>query len=920
MRTLRIFVSSTFQDMHAERDALTRTVFPELRHRFRPLGIDVVEIDLRWGVTVEAAADARVLPTCLGEIDRCRPYFIGILGERYGWIDPEAQRVLERSFPHLVPYSGRSATELEIRHAVLDTPSTERSRECLFYLKDHGARECVQNEQESLRQAVRRAFPDRCRTYVSVADLVRMVVADLDQSIRHTFVTDGIPASSEMARRELLAAHTQATIERPRVLTELQTSLRPVGARVLLCGPPGVGKTTLVAQYCGLAVTGSNDSASNSYAARLRRIIESLGVRQRGTPSPRVFVCARTALGRALDWRTPVRELVDWLLPGAATGLEAKDLLESARFLVGEAAKGTPIIIVIDGLDDFAPEQGTSMSWLQALLSPRVSFLTSCRDPRIRTALERMQFRAIEVPEFSYEESERACLQYFSRYGKELAGTQMARLVGRAASMNPGLLKLKQEELRLFGNFEQLDTEIARLADMARISDVIEAIVHRVRSDRTLASSAACEEVLGCVATTRTGLSDLELREVLSALGHEVTQLDLSALLHCLAPLIAVREGSITARTSEVRGVLQRYASDKVIDALIRHFTSHPAQWRSLVELPVLLVARRSWSTLAAYLASPVVLRAMNRHAPDDLVVCARLCERESSGSLLAQIMRAIESASEPELLADTRRDAARLLVDLGYPTHALAVMGDEDVAGVPAVVDVEALQLTVAALRASNRSTEAVQAIERRIGSIDRQENLEHWVAVERLLVECLLDGRRFTQALSHARCLFEAVLPSKDQRSIYAAKHALAQALLLNGSLEESATLFRELADHADLLGNLTAQHVALGNLGIIARQRHRPREALRLHAEEEAICRSLGDLGALHVCLGNQALAWVAVGNLDRASSLLDTKLGIATQIDDRRGCRDALVAQAIVFDAMGQPAVAARLREAAEAVEG
>lgn len=34
--TIRVFISSTFKDMQAERDYLVRFVFPKLRKRFHP--------------------------------------------------------------------------------------------------------------------------------------------------------------------------------------------------------------------------------------------------------------------------------------------------------------------------------------------------------------------------------------------------------------------------------------------------------------------------------------------------------------------------------------------------------------------------------------------------------------------------------------------------------------------------------------------------------------------------------------------------------------------------------------------------------------------------------------------------------------------------------------------------------------------
>src|SRR5580704_189438 len=96
-RQIRVFISSTFRDMQAERDHLVKFIFPQLRRLCESRGVTWGEVDLRWGVTDEEAAEGRVLPICLEEIKRCRPYFIGILGERYGWV-PEtiAPELIER--------------------------------------------------------------------------------------------------------------------------------------------------------------------------------------------------------------------------------------------------------------------------------------------------------------------------------------------------------------------------------------------------------------------------------------------------------------------------------------------------------------------------------------------------------------------------------------------------------------------------------------------------------------------------------------------------------------------------------------------------------------------------------------------------------------------------------------------------------
>lgn len=93
-KTVRVFISSTFRDMHAERDHLIKVVFPRLRADLEKDRVHLTDIDLRWGVTREQAENDQVLGLCLQLIDRCRPFFVGILGERYGWLPTDRKSVV----------------------------------------------------------------------------------------------------------------------------------------------------------------------------------------------------------------------------------------------------------------------------------------------------------------------------------------------------------------------------------------------------------------------------------------------------------------------------------------------------------------------------------------------------------------------------------------------------------------------------------------------------------------------------------------------------------------------------------------------------------------------------------------------------------------------------------------------------------
>jgi WD40 repeat protein len=128
---VRVFISSTFRDMHAERDHLVTVVFPEFRDRLSRLGLEFYDVDLRWGVP-ETDVDGERSNSwvyCKKWIERTEPFFIGILGQRYGWI-PIGEEIKDEN--DRKAYDGLSITEMEMRYAVLDGLLKRRS---YFYIR-----------------------------------------------------------------------------------------------------------------------------------------------------------------------------------------------------------------------------------------------------------------------------------------------------------------------------------------------------------------------------------------------------------------------------------------------------------------------------------------------------------------------------------------------------------------------------------------------------------------------------------------------------------------------------------------------------------------------------------------------------------------------------------------------------------------
>lgn len=120
--------------MHAERDHLVTVVFPELRERVEQLGLEFFDVDLRWGVPEKTVngETANSWEYCRQWIDRVEPFFVCILGQRYGWV-PEPEQLKSQEDRQRQQDEKRSITDMEVRHAVL---STKLKRRSFFYFRE----------------------------------------------------------------------------------------------------------------------------------------------------------------------------------------------------------------------------------------------------------------------------------------------------------------------------------------------------------------------------------------------------------------------------------------------------------------------------------------------------------------------------------------------------------------------------------------------------------------------------------------------------------------------------------------------------------------------------------------------------------------------------------------------------------------
>ena len=202
-----IFVSSTFRDMQAERDILIKEVLPRINEKLYPVGKTFQFTDLRWGIdTLDVdmdEANLRILSVCSSEIERCHPYFLVILGNRYGYVPENTEQVKEAGFEF--EDEGMSVTHMEIIKGIFENKDKKSVFVYIRHMDDTGmsaADKKVYFEQdpdrkirlEKLKSQLRKDYPECIREYEAGWDaevgrpvpesFAQLVLDDLEGLIR----------------------------------------------------------------------------------------------------------------------------------------------------------------------------------------------------------------------------------------------------------------------------------------------------------------------------------------------------------------------------------------------------------------------------------------------------------------------------------------------------------------------------------------------------------------------------------------------------------------------------------------------------------------------------------------------------------------------------------------------------------------
>uniref|UniRef100_F6X8W9 Telomerase associated protein 1 n=1 Tax=Monodelphis domestica TaxID=13616 RepID=F6X8W9_MONDO len=491
-RSVRIFISSTFRDMHGERDLLLRSVLPALQAQAAPHHISVRGIDLRWGVTEEEIQKDRQLELCLGEVENSQ-LFVGILGSRYGYVPPNSNLPDHPHFHWVKDYPpGRSVTEMEVMQFLNRGSHQQGVSPALIYLRDSSFLSSVpdgwkidfasESDEAAERISDLKSYLDKqegvtCHRYSCAWGGVaagRPYVKGLEEFgqmvLQHVWeLLQRLYVQPESSLEKTESAQNDDTVQsafqqlqhppspaRPSLLKDIVQQLQQrSGSLCLVTGEPGQGKTAFLSSLVSAlqAPFGATRSSQVFFHFAGARPDQSYIL----TLLRRLCTYLRHQLQHSKPFPTTYRGLV-WelhtLLPKSAQTLRS----------------GQTLVLVIDGADQLGDQTGRLISdWIPKSLPQKVHLVMSMSTSTGLADILQCRRDAHVVALRSLEPTARAQLvrQELALYGKRLEETpfnnQMRLLLVKRGAALPLYLRLATDHLRLFTLFEQMSEQLRTL-------------------------------------------------------------------------------------------------------------------------------------------------------------------------------------------------------------------------------------------------------------------------------------------------------------------------------------------------------------------------------------------------------------------------------------------------------------------------
>lgn len=590
-RQMPIFLSSTFRDMQEERDELIKKIFPQLKDLAAQRLVTLTPIDLRWGITEEESKTGRIIELCLQEIERCQPFFIGILGSHYGWCpnlsDLKGNSMLLDQYDWLKKdiAEGLSITEIEMQFAVF---RRKHHANAFFFIKNN----CFKGQQENskMNRLVNHIkskgleftmesltcddlSSNQCHYayYDSSVDLGQLVQKVVEKLLDSNFPVDGEEDRwARESRAQQAYLHSLTDIYVPQEGNEFNTYLmNQMQDRYFMITSDKkcfYGKSAFVANWI---MQCQSDNSHNF-------IFHSLGVGYLGGNYKLILERICSEVAQLYGLVLPVKDDYGYEL----------NYTSVLTNLLKKISGKKPLFIILDGLQHLSDFDGSkNLEWLPVVPDNVTIIATAPYHDATREVFERRYGYVSCLHEFKQEEERRFVEAYLGKYGKKLSTSQTDILLEAysAASLSPvgtkDILTLKSllNELVVFGSYELLDQQIAYYCEDNLVL-FYPRMFERMESDF---GREEVQTILSLIVYSREGLRESEIIDISRA-----SIMQWSYIHYAISHLLALRNGKYYIdKSTIIRQIVERYAKEeKSIRLRIVNYFVHQSGWEVVEE------------------------------------------------------------------------------------------------------------------------------------------------------------------------------------------------------------------------------------------------------------------------------------------------------------------------------------------------
>ncbi len=532
-RQIRVFISSTFQDMQDERDYLMKRTFPMLRKLAAERDVTLTELDLRWGITEEEAKTGKVVEICLREIENSIPFFIGIIGNRYGWV-PEKKDIGENvtdRFEDVTNYLERhlSVTEMEMQFGVLQR---KEDMHAYFYIKEGEEEEKADSPVmlESLKKEVKASrYPSS--TYSSPENL-GVQVEQAFRSLLDQLFPEGHLSELEKERigqRSFMNQLCQNYIRDDknfRVIDEWMSDWDQ--HQLVITGASGLGKSALIANWLKEKLSDENLGYNIIYHFTGNGGCES-------------------------DYETVVTALINGIRDAYGFAQGETDMYDDKadeldRLILQVDEEGNkPLLIVIDAINQVENvDDAKELEWLPYPKNKVKFIFTTLEADRTMAVLRERECEVFTLQALDHERRTQLVVSYLGLFCKKLTAQQVNRIVSDTQCENTLVLRTLMEELINFGIFEQLDEKIDYYLHADSTESFYQSFLQSFESEF---GEVFVKHVLSLISLSSNGLTEGEMIDILNTGAEEdcprVSQLQWSQFYCAFASHVNMKGGRI---------------------------------------------------------------------------------------------------------------------------------------------------------------------------------------------------------------------------------------------------------------------------------------------------------------------------------------------------------------------------------------